>query len=143
MDGFGIERPHAVGVRGKVPQRRIGDDIEGFPDRHFRANQDWLGTGRLPVIVIRQPIPAIGFGSQIEFAAGPALAISREPEQIGRPPPLEFEFELGDRAAASAGGNIAAIHGQFHLARSYMERPSNAADRRLENGLHLRRDFLA
>jgi hypothetical protein len=30
---------------------------------------DGLGTGRRLVIAVRQPIPALGFGSQIELAA--------------------------------------------------------------------------
>jgi hypothetical protein len=70
----------------------------------------------LLVIAICQPIPALRFGSQIELAAGCTLAVSGQSEKIGRPTPLELEFELRDRAVAPTGRQIAAIHGQFHLA---------------------------
>jgi hypothetical protein len=100
MDGLGIERPHTVRIGGEMPQRRISDDIEGFTGRHFRMKLDGLCTDRRLVIAVRQPIPALGFGSQIELAAGSTLAVSGQSEEVGRPTPLEFEFELRDRAVA-------------------------------------------
>jgi hypothetical protein len=128
MDGLGIERPHTICIGGEMPKRRMSDDIESFPGRHFRTKLDGLGMGSCLVIAVRQPIPAFGFGSQIKLAAGSTLAVSGQSEKVSRPTPLELEFELRDRAAAPTGRHVTAINGQFHLARSDMDGPDDAVD---------------
>ena len=46
------------------------------------AKLDGLGMGSRLVIAVRQPIPAFGFGSQIELAAGSTLAFSGQSEKV-------------------------------------------------------------
>jgi hypothetical protein len=95
MHRLGIERPHTICIGGEMPQRRISDGIEGFTGCHFRMKLDGLGTGRRLVIAVRQPIPALGFGTQIELAAGSTLAVSSQSEQVGRPTCVYRKLKLG------------------------------------------------